>query len=221
MSIFSNYTSFWYIYPPRADAVLKAAQLPQYGDAWIAQPKYNGSCAVVFINGRNDCQLFNRHGEKLTLQIPLNYTALNDSDKFMVLCGEYLNKNKNGESGTPFNHKFIIWDILVHKGVYLVGQTVEERLNLLYTLFGASRGLVHSEGFSFFNHLLLTNTDEILLAPTYMGDFLHLYNDIVQTDLYEGLVLKKKNAPLELGIREKNNTGWQMKVRKETKSYRF
>lgn len=221
MSIFSEYTRFQYLFPPRAESAIKLSSLHDFGEEWIAQPKYNGSCAVLFINGDKDYKIYNRHGEPLTLQQPLNYVALNDSDSYMVLCGEYLNKNKIGEGGIPFNHKFIIWDILVWKGKYLIGWTLEERLKLLYDLYGTSRSIVTQNKFTMYNHLLLTAIDSIFLAPSYVKDFTSLYQEIVTTDLYEGLVLKKKEAKLDLGFKEKNNSSWQVKVRKETKSYRF
>lgn len=221
MSIFSEYRDFKYIYPPRAEAAINPEQLSDVGTGWIAQPKYNGSCAVVFINGRKDYKIYNRYAEELTLQKPINYIELNDSDQYMVLCGEYLNKNKKGEDGHPFNHKFIIWDILVWKGLYLVGQTFEDRLNILHQLFGTSRGYVTESGIAMFNHLHTTVVKDIYMAPSYLNNFKPLYNEIIQTDLYEGLVLKKAAAKLELGFREKNNTGWQVKARKTTKNYGF
>src|SRR5579859_6691628 len=146
MSIFSEYNDFKYIYPPRPETAMDPALLDDTGPGWIAQPKYNGSCAVVFINGRKDYRIYNRHAERLTLQKPISYTALNDCDKYMVLCGEYLNKNKIGEDHNVFNHKFIIWDILVWKGQYLIGQTFEQRLVLLHALFGTSRAFVTGKG---------------------------------------------------------------------------
>jgi ATP-dependent DNA ligase len=91
MSIFSEYNQFRYIYPPRAEAVMDPKLLNEIGDGWIAQPKYNGSRSVLFISGRKDYRIYNRHAEELVLQKPINYTELNDSDKYMVLCGEYLN----------------------------------------------------------------------------------------------------------------------------------
>jgi len=221
MSIFSNYDDFKYIYPPRAEAAIEPSMLDDLGFGWIAQPKYNGSCSVVFVNGRNDYGIFNRHGERLTLQRPIQYTALNDSDKYMVLCGEYLNKNKVGEDGIVFNHKFIIWDILVWKGEYLVGRTFEDRLTLLHTIFGTSRGYVTPGGIAMFDHLHATGVEDVFMAPSYQNYFKDLYEDVIQTDLYEGLVLKKAEAKLELGFREKNNTTWQVKARKPTKIYKF
>jgi len=221
MSIFSDYSGFKYLYPPRPESAIDPKLLDEIGDGWIAQPKYNGSCAVLFINGRKEYKIFNRTADELTLQKPINYTGLNDSDKYMVLCGEYLNKNKRGEDGKSFNHKFIIWDILVWKGEYLIGSAFEDRLIILYKLFGNSRGQITAGGMILFNHLHTTNINDVFMAPAYSNGFKQLYNEIVQTDLYEGLVLKKAAGKLELGFREKNNSGWQVKARKGTKSYAF
>lgn len=222
MSIFSEYNDFKYIYPPRPESAIAPDQLDEIGAGWIAQPKYNGSCSVAFINGRKDSKLFNRTGEELSLQKSLNYLDLNDSDKFMVLCGEYLNKNKKGEDGNFFNNKFIIWDILVWKGRYLIGETLEARLLILLELFGCSRALVESNGkLGIYEHLLTTKVENIFLAPSYESYFKSLYESIVKTDLYEGLVLKNMTAKLQMGFKEKNNAAWQVKVRKATKNYSF
>jgi hypothetical protein len=39
--------------------------------------------------------------------------------------------------------------------------------------------------------------------------------------MYEGLVMKRPTGTLETGMREANNTGWQVKVRKATKNYEY
>ena len=221
MSIFSDYNDFEYIYPPRPETAISPDRLNIIDTGWIAQPKYNGSCSVLFINGRKGYKIYNRSGEELTLQKPISYTELNDSDKYMVLCGEYLNKSKCGEDGKLFNHKFVIWDILVRKGEYLVGSTFEDRLIVLYKLFGSSRGFVSDDGITMFNHLHTTPVKDVFMAPTYQNNFKKLFDEIVQIDLYEGLVFKRKLGKLELGRREKNNSGWQVKTRKGTKNYSF
>ena len=221
MSIFSEYNDFKYLYPPRPESAIAPHELDYISEGWIAQPKFNGSCAVLFINGHKDYKLFNRHGEELTLQKPIPYTELNDSDKYMVLCAEYLNKNKKGEDGKPFNHKFIIWDILVWQGRYLVGETFEARLHLLINLFGCSRSSVTGDTLTMFEHLHTTRTENVYMAPSYTTKFKALYDDIIRTDLYEGLVLKKGSAKLDVGFKEKNNSTWQVKARKETRNYIF
>jgi ATP-dependent DNA ligase len=217
MSMFPKYDQFKYIYPPRPpQAGIKPAHLGSIGNEWIAQPKYNGSCGVLFINGFKEYRLCNRTAGKLSCQKPLNYTALNDSKKFMVLCGEYLNKSQKGEDGKPFNHKFIIWDILVHKGFYLIGETFQNRLNILHELFGTSSAQVTDQGIGMFDYLHTTKVENVYMAPTYVNHLKQLYDDIIKTDLYEGLVLKRATGKLQHGFIQRNNTDWQLKVKKKT-----
>jgi ATP-dependent DNA ligase len=211
-----------YLFPPRAEKAIKPEELEDVEpDTWIAQPKYNGSCSSLFLKGHEGYELYNRHRERLTLQRPIRYELLNDSDKWMVLCGEYLNKNKLGEGKQPFNHKFVIWDILVWQGTYLLGWETEQRLSLLYELFGTSRAAVTDTHFSLYEHLISTHVKDVYLAPTYTSYFKPLYDDLIQTDLYEGLVLKRAKAKLEIGMHSNNNSRWQIKARKETLNYKF
>jgi len=72
-----------------------------------------------------------------------------------------------------------------------------------------------------YDHLCCTEHAGIYKAPAYGGGFDILYEELYETELYEGLVLKKKNSKLTYGFQEKNNTEWQIKCRKETKLYNF
>jgi ATP-dependent DNA ligase len=221
MSMFSEYNVFKYIYPPRPESAIPPDELDKVGDGYIAQPKYNGSCGVLFLKGRTNFHLYNRHNEPLTKQVPIPYSELNDSDKYMVLCGEYLNKNKLGENDQQFNHKFIIWDILVWQGRYLIGETFESRLMLLSSLYGTSQSVVTKDSIVMYEHLQTTRVENVYVSPSYVNNFKSLYDRIVKTDLYEGIVIKKASAKLELGFKKKNNYTWQFKARKETKNYVF
>ncbi len=51
--------------------------------------------------------------------------------------------------------------------------------------------------------------------------FRRLYDDLIKTDIYEGIVLKKASARLTYGFNEKNNSEWQLKCRKPNKNYNF
>lgn len=214
MNIFSRYDEFRYIYPPRPVKKIQREHLDHLDDDWIAQPKYNGCCSALFIKGTKEYILCNRTAGKLYLQKPINFTALNDGNKFMVLCGEYLNKNQKGEQDNSFNHKFIIWDILVWRGTYLIGETFETRLNILYELFGKSNSHVTDKGILMFNYLHVTKVENVYIAPTFENDFKLIYDDLIKTDLYEGLVLKNLTGKLELGFNKRNNEIWQLKARR-------
>ena len=56
---------------------------------------------------------------------------------------------------------------------------------------------------------------------SFYENFNTIYQKIVQIDMYEGWVLKKRMAKLKNGLSEKNNTDSQMKFRKPTKNYSY
>ena len=59
----------------------------------------------------------NRHGDRLTRFEIKNEEILSlykGTGGWTVLNGEYLNKNKRDETGKSFNHKLILFDILVN-----------------------------------------------------------------------------------------------------------
>jgi ATP-dependent DNA ligase len=140
---------------------------------------------------------------------------------WMVVSGEFLNKNQKGEDGKPFNLKFVIWDILVMNGEYMLGSTFQERMNLLEQLYPCQRMFIGEDGMKIYKHICCTTHKNIYRAPCYEKNFDSIYQSIVDTDLYEGLVLKRKNAKLSFGLTEKNNNDWQIKCRKPTKNYDF
>ena len=101
--------------------------------------------------------LKNRHNDSVfTNTKDLGFTALETTREFTVYCGEYLNKARDGEDGQLFNHRFVLWDILVYRSQYLIGSTVEERLNLLEELFPCARAAAGATGLETFDHLCLT-----------------------------------------------------------------
>ena len=218
-----KYEQFMYIYPPRPEYKTPSNNLGIYDTGeYLAQPKYNGSACMVFTNGI-ETHIYNRHKQELSRvspDIPFHLLA-KDENKWFVYAGEYLNKGKIGENGTKEKDKFIIWDCLVWSNNYLIGSTLEERLNLLEAIYPCNRGQVGTKGMEIYNHLCCTEFDHIYKAPTYLNSFEWLYHDISKTDLYEGLVLKKKESKLSFGFQKLNNHEWQIKCRKETKIYKF
>ena len=125
---------------------------------------------------------------------------------------KYLNKSKMDETSQPFNHKFVIFDILGFNGEYLVGKTFEERIQLLDSIYGQ----VDSE-----KEYLFKVTENVYRVKSYVGEFKSLYDKLTPIDMIEGLVLKRKNAKLEIGNTENNNIKSQLKARKPTKNYKF
>ena len=209
------YNKFRYIFPPRPKNAIPVDELDFWdNNTLLSQPKLNGSNSLIFTNGEKVI-VMNRHNQTLT-----NVRVTTDEIKsiykgngeWMVLNAEYMNKSQNDETGRPFNHKFVIFDILVLDGNYLVGTTFEQRVAILNDLYGqVDCEKEHLYGIS----------ENIYRVKSYNGGFLDLYNDLIKIDMYEGLVMKRKNAKLELGTNEMNNVRSQLKCRKPTKNYAY
>ena len=209
------YNKFRYIFPPRPKNAIPVDELDFWdNNTLLSQPKLNGSNSLIFTNGEKVI-VMNRHNQTLT-----NFRVTTDEIKsiykgngeWMVLNAEYMNKSQNDETGRPFNHKFVIFDILVLEGNYLVGTTFEQRVAILNDLYGqVDCEKEHLYGIS----------ENIYRVKSYNGGFLDLYNDLIKIDMYEGLVMKRKNAKLELGTNEMNNVKSQIKCRRKTKNYLY
>ena len=109
-----RYEKYMYLFPPRPIQTTHHAEIKKYDNKlFIAQPKYNGTCCNVFIN-ESEIIVMNRHKGTITSNYnDIDFRGMYRGKGWMVICGEFLNKNKKGENGKPFNLKFVIWDILV------------------------------------------------------------------------------------------------------------
>ena len=209
-----KYLSYRYIFPPRPKNAIPDTELEFWDNgSLIAQPKLNGSNCVIFTNGEKTI-VMNRHNQRLT-NFNISDNEIKDiyrGEGWMILNGEYMNKSKSDENNQVFNHKFVIFDILSYNGEYLVGKTFEERIKLLDKLYGQ----VDSE-----KEYLFKVTENVYRVKSYVGEFKSLYDKLTPIDMIEGLVMKRKNARLELGTSENNNTKSQLKCRKATKNYKY
>lgn len=216
-----TYNEFKYLYPPRPQYKIPPVDLDQYEGEFVAQPKYNGTACVVFTNG-DELKVFNRHKLPLAKYSPfIQFRGLAKSNKWVVYCGEYLNKGQKGEAGEVERDKFIIWDLLVYDGEYLIGQTLIDRVKIIDQNFPCIPSKVSDKGLEIYDYLCCTDLEGIYKAPLYGAGFEYLYKDLVKTPLYEGIVLKKQNAKLSYGFQEKNNSEWQLKCRKQNALYTF
>jgi ATP-dependent DNA ligase len=181
--------------------------------AMIAQPKLNGSNCLIFTDGEH-INVMNRHGQNLTNFVLNKDEILNlyNGSGWMVINGEYLNKSKRDENGNTFNHKLTIFDILVHNGKSLVGRTFNERIDLIYDIYGTQKSD---------KEYLYQYSDNVFTVKTYYDGFEEAYNKLSPIDIIEGLVCKRRSAKLELGTTQSNNTKSQIKFRKPSKNYKF
>lgn len=214
-----NYNKYKYIFPPRPENSTKISEVKFYQNlGYFAQPKLNGSCCLVFTNG-NTVIIKNRHnqsfsnfkigGEVLDLVKKL-YIKEKDLG-WIVLVGEYMNKSQKDENGKVFNQKLVFHDLIVYNSKHLLGETFESRYNLLLSLFKSTE----------YNKWLYSINETFYIVKTFENDLTGVYGEMVQHEMYEGFVLKRKNSILENGTTIKNNTKNQIKIRKETKNYKF
>jgi ATP-dependent DNA ligase len=206
-----RYESFQYIFPPRPKNPIQSKDLKIWdNDMMVAQPKLNGSNCTVYMDGQN-VYVYNRHGQRMS-NFDLDKQELQSLYRgkgWMVLNGEYMNKSKKDRFGEIFNNKFCLFDILVFENNYLVGKTFQERINMLNDFYGEPNEILHCI------------TPNVFRIKSFYTEFEKLYNSLVSTDMMEGLVLKRKNAKLEVGSTENNNIKSQIKVRKPTKNYKY
>lgn len=210
-----KYKAFNYLYPPRPANAIPHTNLQDWDNSvMLAQPKMNGSNCVIFMN---ETQLFvmNRHAQRLTnFRIAKEeIMQLHRGSGWMVLNGEYLNKSKVDETGQVFNHKLIIFDILVNESDYLIGSTFKERVELLDSLYSTN---------SSDKQYLFSVSPSVYRVKSYQSEFLDLFNSLTSRgSLVEGIVMKRKSAKLEIGNTSNNNSKSQVKCRVATKNYKF
>jgi ATP-dependent DNA ligase len=206
------FNSYRYIFPPRPENMVPASELDKYDNGdWFAEVKLDGSCCVLFI-GDHETRPMNRHNQVLSgfdiKQSELD--KINKGSGWTCVVGEWMNKSKKDINNNTWNKKLVIHDILVHKSQYLLRETTEFRQQLLDDIFQVER-----------KDTVNKFTDNIYLIKNFETNFSETYNNLIKVDMFEGLVLKKKYAPLEMGIREINNAGSLLKFRKPTKNYKF
>ena len=206
-----KYDNFRYIFPPRPENTIPSDELDFWDNgSLIAQPKLNGSNCVIFTNGVKSF-VMNRHNQRMT-NFNLTQDEINSlyrgNGGWTVINAEYMNKSNRDETKQFFNHKLVIFDILVYNGEYLLDTTFEERIKLLDDLFGKIDE----------NKYLYKITDNIFRVKSFYDNFLEKWNDITKTEVFEGFVLKKKQQKLIKGLSEKNNLSH--KCRRTTKNYR-
>lgn len=210
-----KYPKYRYIFPPRPKNAVPQSELLSWDNgSMIAQPKLNGSNATIYTNGL-EVFTMNRHGDRLTrveIKSEEILSLYKGTGGWSAFNGEYMNKSKYDENKKLFNHKFVIFDILINDGDYLISKTVEQRIRLLDEMFGQN----DSE-----KDYLYSVSDNIYRVKSYENNFNMIYDKFVQVDMLEGLVLKRKNARLETSGSELNNTKWQIKCRKPTLNYKF
>jgi hypothetical protein len=207
-----NYSSYKYIYPPRPEKKISPESLVNFENGYyLAQPKLNGSSMQVYTDGKQ-LVVTNRHKQILSHKMNTEeLKKLHRGNGWIVLCGEYMNKNQRDEEDNYWNHKFVIFDILVYEGVHLLKTTFNERYELLRKLYPDNP--VKKQLHKISENCLRVNSVHFGLT--------NIFKDITRHQMYEGLVMKLGHGKLENGTTQNNNTKTQIKCRKATKNYPF
>lgn len=205
------------IYPPRPKGRMQPADLAHYeaSGSWLAQRKFRGSRAVLYISKDRDLTIGSRHGrifssysldQELKSQI-LGGLRLEDGKAYW-LDGELMNKDKGSTM------EYVLFDIL-QAGRYLFGFPDQStRLDTLHDLCGRPVKMCRTG-------MALEVGSRLWLAETFTSDFQARFEEARHVEQIEGLVLRKRSASLDhFGDRE-YETNSLIRCRKEDKSYQF
>lgn len=212
------FDEFRYVYPPRIENALPHSELAGYDNGtYIAQPKLNGDCCVIFTNG-TEYHVWDRsakpYGKAHKIQFDPNLLHRESepgNGRWFAVVGEFMAKGQLDSRGQDFNGNFVIFDLLVYDGMHLTGTTFEERRALLDVLYGTDPGV---EEF-----LYSTDIKTVHRVVTYRTGFDQTWINLTKTEMIEGMVLKHMNG--ELGDGASNASKWQLKFRVPTKNYAY
>ena len=68
---------------------------------------------------------------------------------------------------------------------------------------------------------LYKSSGNVYRVKSYLNGFKDLFDKLTPIDMIEGLVMKRRNARLEMGTSELNNVRSQIKCRKSSKNYKY
>ncbi len=210
-----KFPNYKFIFPPRPKNSVSPTELNYFeNQGLLSQPKINGSNTLLFLN-KEQLIVMNRHGQRLTgfsINTDEILSLYKGTGGWLVLNAEYLNKSQTDETGRVFNHKLVIFDILVYDSNYLVGSTFESRVKLLDELY---------ENKECDKEYLYNISENVYRVKTYTENFENLFNNLIKIGMYEGLVFKRMSGKLEMGLRELNTRSSQFKIRKPTRNYKY
>jgi hypothetical protein len=200
------YTDYKYLWPPRPETKIPTSALSFYENrGWWAQVKKNGTCTVIFSNGK-DIIFKTRHNEDHKLWTPLqeHRDFFGKRDGWNVYVAELLHSKV---SGGPKNELYI-FDILVNDSQYLTGTTFADRQVLLHDLWQGT-----NEGDQ------VRVSEHVSVAVSFDSGFEERFKHLKKED--EGLVLKNPEGKLLPCFKPDSNASWQVKCRIPNKNYSF
>lgn len=212
------FNKFMYLWPPRPETAIQfgSSQFKSLAsnDKWVAQAKMNGQRNTIYVDPSGNIEMWNRHKEKhrnyklskeLSDQI---LSAFPNNGEWLVLDGELLH-NK----GPHVKNTIYIWDVLVHNSKLLVGTEYLMRYVLLSSM---NRAISEDD-------IAIKVTDNIWMPRNIFPiEYDRIWKNYVEKISYvEGFMLKNLRSLLEPMVVQKNNSGWQVRCRKQSKICKF
>jgi hypothetical protein len=206
-----------FIYPPRPKGKINPPQLPTYQDGrWVVQRKFNDTRNGIAISADRSVVMYNRHGEIHKQFIPSEdilrqVLALNlEPGLEYWLDGGLLHAKTTDPT---YKNRLILYDIL-YAGRYLFNtHTTLQRLQMLKEI---CRNPTHREPG---RGIALMVSPNIWMAETFDVDFVPRYNDFLDMDEIEGLVLKKSGSFIDNMGTKQYEIPWQIRCRKPNANY--
>jgi len=202
--------------PPRPrgklDPLHELSRFDQSGK-WLAQRKFNGIRTLLWVGPNGEIKLYDRylkpHNYSLTSRqssLILNNLNVEQGQEYWF-DGEHLHAKTRSIKDT-----LVLFDVL-WAGRFLFGMTQIDRLNLLASLCGnptrlepGGRAIEAGKG--------------LWMAEIFDTNFMTHYQEALDSDWCEGLVLRQRLSKLDTPCRKINEeVRWQKRARKPSKSY--
>jgi len=129
-------------------------------------------------------------------------------DEWFVLCTELMHLKTPDIKDTLYIHDALVW-----KSEFLLSSTFLQRQSLLEERFKTN---VETQ-----SHYLCDTGGKLWYAKYFNKNFNSIFQNLKDSKVDEGLVLKDPEAKLHFCDKEKSNCTWQVKCRVESKSYNF
>jgi hypothetical protein len=201
------------LFPPHPDSKISPHELCDYEKSgkWLAQRKFNGTHVLIYVSKDRKVSILTRHGTppklfSLTKSHIDQILSLNlEEGKDYWLNGELLDhKTKSKE----YKGKIVLFDVL-HAGRYLIRKFDQlQRIELLDEICRHPKILEPNHG------VALQVTKDLWMAETWKEDFQLHFNELINLDEIEGLILRKKNSYIDNFGQKQYNVSWIVRCRK-------
>lgn len=200
------------LYPPHPNIRIPYNKLKEYEESgkWVAQRKFNGTNILIYISANREINILTRHGTppklfSLSQSHIDQLLSLNlEPSKDYWLNGELLDhKTKNKD----YKKKIVLFDVL-HAGKYLIRNPNQmKRLEMLKNICNHPEKLEK-------NGIALEVSEDIWMAESWEYDFEQHFQEYIDRDEIEGLILRKKNSFLDNFGQKEYDVSWIVKCRK-------